>query len=66
MSYEQVIQAIKPVADPVSVIIAGGTISTWFFDYGIPGGTAVLAFAWMGIRIWETETVKRLTNRWED
>ena len=25
-----------------------------------------LTFIWTGVRIWETETVKKLTGRWED
>ena len=40
--------------------VAGG-IGSWFAL--IPDVAAILSIIWLGIRIWETETVKRWTGR---
>lgn len=55
-------QRTEPVKHAVDVVAGAATISAlmnW-----VPAATAVLSFFWVAIRIWETETVKRLTDRW--
>jgi hypothetical protein len=40
--------------------VAGG-IGSWFAI--IPDVAAILSIIWLALRIWETDTVKRLTGR---
>lgn len=66
MNVSQMIDAVKPTADYISVGITGTAVASWIFDYGFPGAATVLSVVWLAIRVWETETVKKWTHRWED
>lgn len=48
----------KHTADAVAVGVAGATWIDW-----LPDIAAGLSIVWLLIRIWESETVKRLTGR---
>ena len=48
----------KAVVDVLSV----STVTAAILNY-LPAATAVLSFIWVCLRIWETETVKKWTNR---
>ena len=45
------------------VDLAAGTITITALMKIVPAATAILSLVWICIRIWETETVKKLTNR---
>jgi hypothetical protein len=49
---------IKQALDVASVITAVGT----FMEY-LPSVAALLSIVWTGLRIWETETVRKWTGR---
>jgi tetrahydromethanopterin S-methyltransferase subunit C len=43
-------------------VAAGGVTVTALMDI-VPEATALLSLAWVCIRIWETETIRKLTGR---
>lgn len=49
---------IKDVGDAFAVLVTVGTLASL-----LPAIAALFTIFWTGIRIWETETVKRLTGR---
>jgi len=51
-------EQLKHVADALSVSTAIATVAGW-----LPAIAALFTIIWTGIRIWETETVKRWTGR---
>lgn len=50
--------AVKHVADGVAVVGTVGALMQW-----LPAAASVFTIFWLSIRIWETETVKKLTGR---
>lgn len=63
---QQTIEQAKHIGDAIAGGIAAAGVLDWFVDYGFPSAAAILTIIWMVIRIWETETVKRLTGRWKE
>jgi hypothetical protein len=51
-------EAAKHIVDAVSIATVIGTLADM-----LPSVAAVFTIVWTGIRIWETETVKRWTGR---
>jgi hypothetical protein len=51
-------EAAKHIVDAVSIATVIGTLADM-----LPSIAAVFTIVWTGIRIWETETVKRWTGR---
>lgn len=51
-------EGVKQVGDALSIAVAGATLLKW-----LPAIAAGFTIIWTGIRIWETDTVKRLTGR---
>ena len=47
----------------LGVDLIAGSITISALMQIVPAATAVLSLIWICIRIWETETVKKLTNR---
>ena len=45
----------------VDVVAVGGGLGSWFSV--LPDIAALFTIIWLAFRIWETETVKRLTGR---
>ena len=52
---------IKPLVDTLSVSTAVATLLGW-----LPHIAALLSIIWMVIRIWETETVRKVVNSLEE
>jgi hypothetical protein len=52
-------EIVKHGLDVTSV----GILISTFLD-ALPHATAALTFIWVCVRLWETETVRRLTGRW--
>lgn len=53
------------VSEPAKHWLDVGAILAWVgavFKF-LPEATALLSFIWICLRIWETETVKKWTNR---
>ena len=50
----------KTAADALSVVTVVGTIIEV-----LPAVAALFTIIWTGIRIWETETVRKLTGRYD-
>ena len=52
----------KTMADGAAVVVGVGGFMQWFPPIvGLVGG--LLTVVWLAIRIWETDTVKKLVNR---
>ena len=52
----------KVMADGAAVVVGVGGFMQWFPPVvGLVGG--LLTVVWLAIRIWETDTVKKLVNR---
>ena len=58
---EQNQETLKHVIDGASILTVIGTLVEF-----LPAVSAVLSIVWVAIRIYETDTVKRLTNRKKD
>jgi CHASE2 domain-containing sensor protein len=56
---EQAQEQLKVAGDIVSVSTVIATIAGW-----LPAVAALLTIVWTGIRIWETDTVKKWRKRW--
>jgi len=54
-------ETLKHVIDGASILTVIGTLVEF-----LPAVSAVLSIVWVAIRIYETETVKKLTNRKKD
>jgi hypothetical protein len=50
--------AAKAVADGAAVLTTVGVMSTW-----LPPLASLFTIIYLGLRIWETDTVRKLTNR---
>jgi hypothetical protein len=50
--------AAKAVADGAAVLTTVGVMSTW-----LPPLASLFTIIYLGLRIWETNTVRKLTNR---
>lgn len=49
--------------DKVAVdVLSASAVTAAILNY-VPAATAVLSLIWVCLRIWETETVKKWTNR---
>lgn len=48
----------KHVADGVAVVGTVGALLQW-----LPAAASLFTILWLGIRIWETETIRTLTGR---
>ncbi len=55
---QQNIELAKNVADGVAVVGTVGALMQW-----LPAAASVFTILWLGIRIWETETIRKLTGR---
>jgi hypothetical protein len=53
-------EAVKTVADGVAVMTVLGTLNAWR-----PPIASLFTIIWMATRIWESDTVRGLTNRRE-
>jgi hypothetical protein len=53
-------EAVKTVADGVAVMTVLGTLNEW-----LPPIASLFTIIWMATRIWESDTVRGLTNRRE-
>ena len=51
-------ESVKHLVDGVSIMATLGTLVEM-----LPSISALLSIIWVGIRIWETDTVKGLTGR---
>ena len=51
-------EELKTVVDVIAVSGTAGALMGW-----LPPLAALFTLIWTGIRIWETDTVKKLTNR---
>jgi len=51
-------EVVKYTTDAVSVGVVVGTLANL-----LPSIAALFTIVWTGIRIWETDTVKKLTGR---
>lgn len=58
---EQNQETLKYALDGVSFFTVIGTLVEF-----LPALSAILSIVWVAIRIWETETVKKLVNRKKD
>ena len=58
---EQNQETLKHVIDGASILTVIGTLVEF-----LPAVSAVLSIVWVAIRIYETETVKKLMNRKKD
>ena len=58
---EQNQETLKHVLDGASILTVIGTLVEF-----LPAVSAVLSIVWVAIRIYETETVKKLMNRKKD
>jgi tetrahydromethanopterin S-methyltransferase subunit C len=58
---EQNQETLKHVIDGASILTVIGTLVEL-----LPAVSAVLSIVWVAIRIYETDTVKKLTNRKKD
>ena len=58
---EQNQETLKHVIDGASILTVIGTLVEF-----LPAVSAVLSIVWVAIRIYETETVKKLMNRKDD
>ena len=58
---EQNQEMLKHVIDGASILTVIGTLVEF-----LPAVSAVLSIVWVAIRIYETETIKKLTNRKKD
>jgi hypothetical protein len=58
---EQNQETLKHVLDGASILTVIGTLVEF-----LPAVSAVLSIVWVAIRIYETDTVKKLTNRKKD
>lgn len=61
MDWDDIKHTMALIMDGFSV---ASIIST--FANILPHIAALFGVLWWGIRIWETETIKRLTGRWKD
>jgi hypothetical protein len=52
---------IKTVTDAAAATIAVGVIGKWIGPLA-----GLFTIIWLGIRIWESETVKKLTGRYKE
>jgi hypothetical protein len=50
--------AAKAVADGAAVLTTVGVMVTW-----LPPLASLFTIIYLGLRIWETDTVRKLTNR---
>jgi hypothetical protein len=50
--------AAKAVADGAAVLTTVGVMATW-----LPPLASLFTIIYLGLRIWETDTVRKLTNR---
>lgn len=57
-AWEGLSDTVKHVFDAVSLGVAVGAVIKM-----LPAIAALLSIVWSGIRIWESETVRRLTGR---
>ena len=48
----------KAVADGAAVLTTVGVMATW-----LPPLASLFTIIYLGLRIWETDTVRKLTNR---
>ena len=48
----------KAVADGAAVLTTVGVLATW-----LPPLASLFTIIYLGLRIWETDTVRKLTNR---
>ena len=48
----------KVVADGAAVLTSVGVMATW-----LPPLASLFTIIYLGLRIWETDTVRKLTNR---
>jgi hypothetical protein len=55
---EQDQETLKHMLDGASILTVIGTLVEF-----LPALSAILSIVWVAIRIWETETVKKLTGR---
>ena len=53
-------ETVKTVADGVAVMTVLGTLNEW-----LPPIASLFTIIWMATRIWESDTVRGLTNRRE-
>lgn len=58
MTHERLVDTGKNILDGTAVGTSAATLFGW-----LPEATALLSFIWLAIRIWETETVKRLLGK---
>ena len=58
---EQNQETLKHILDGASILTVIGTLVEF-----LPAVSAVLSIVWVAIRIYETDTVKKLTNRKKD
>ena len=58
---EQNQETLKHIIDGASILTVIGTLVEF-----LPAVSAVLSIVWVAIRIYETETVKKLMNRKKD
>jgi hypothetical protein len=58
---EQNQETLKHVLDGASILTVIGTLVEF-----LPAVSAVLSIVWVAIRIYETETIKKLMNRKDD
>jgi len=58
---EQNQETLKHIVDGASILTVIGTLVEF-----LPAVSAVLSIVWVAIRIYETETVKKLLNRKKD
>lgn len=61
MTHDRLVDAGKNVLDGTAVGATAATLFGW-----LPEATALLSFIWIAIRIYETETVRRLLGRKRD
>ena len=53
-------ESVKHAFDAGAVVVAGATWVDW-----LPNIAAGLSIVWLLLRIWESETVKKITGRFE-
>ena len=51
-------ETFKHIMDVLSVVTVLGTLANM-----LPSIAAIFTIIWTGIRIWETDTIKRITRR---
>lgn len=55
---QHTVDTVKHVADAAAASVAVGALFQW-----LPAIASIFTIVWLGIRIWETDTVRRMFNR---